>query len=103
MLAERSTAIKGKSAWRIREKKLPDELEAVFGQRGTKRTSPESVAVQDTGAAEDKAWLPQCAVELRTGLQVATATALVEDNPKRVDTEATPPPSSLAALDVLLK
>ena len=92
--AERSTATKGESAWRTREKKLLDELEVVRGQRGTKRTAPEPVAVQDTGAAEDKAWLTQCAVELRAGLQqAATATALLEDSLKRVDKEAAPPRS----------
>ena len=56
------------------------------------------------GVAEDKAWLTQCAVELRTGLhQAATATAQVEDSLKRVDREAAPPPSSAEALDKLLK
>ena len=54
--------------------------------------------------AEDKAWLPQCAVELQTGLQqAATATALLEDSLKRVDREAAPPPPSAEALDKLLK
>ena len=106
LLAERSTASKGESAWRTREKKLLDELEGALGQRGTNRTAPEPVAVQDTGAAEDKAWLTQykCAIELRTGLQqAATATALLEDSLKRVDKEAAPPPSSSGALDALLK
>ena len=80
--AERCAATKAESTWRTREKKLPDELEATRGQRGTKRTAPEVVAVQD-GVAEDKAWLTQCAVELRTGLQqAATATALLEDSLK---------------------
>ena len=51
--------------WRTREKKLLDELEAARGQRGTKRTAPEALAVPE-GFAEDKAWLTQCAVELRT-------------------------------------
>ena len=56
------------------------------------------------GVAEDKAWLTQCAVELRTGLQqAATATALLEHSLKRVDREAAPPPSSAEALDKLLK
>ena len=56
------------------------------------------------GVAEDKAWLSQCAVELRTGLQqAATARALLEDSLKRVDKDAAPPPSSSAALDALLK
>ena len=45
----------------------PDELEAARGKRGTKRTAPEAVAVPE-GVAEDKGWLRQCAVELRTGL-----------------------------------
>ena len=54
LLAERSTATKAESAWRTQEKKLLDELEAVRWQRGTKRTALEPVAVQDTGAAEDK-------------------------------------------------
>ena len=55
------------------------------------------------GVADDKAWLTQSAVELRTGLQqAATATALLEDSLKRVDGEAAPPPSSAAALDKLL-
>ena len=80
LLAERNTATKGEWAWRTREKKLLDELEAVRGQRGTKRTAPEPVALHDTSAAEDKAWLTKCAVELRTGLQqAATATALLQD------------------------
>ena len=56
------------------------------------------------GVAEDKAWLKQCAVELRTGLQqAATATALQEECLKRVDNDAAPPPSSSAVLDALLK
>ena len=98
LMAERTTSTKRASAWRSREKNLLGELEAVRGQRGTKRTAPEPVAVQDTGAAEDKAWLTQCAVELRTGQQQgATATAVVEDSLKRVDKEAAPPPSSLGA------
>ena len=51
-----------------------------------------------------RAWLTQCAVNLRTGLQqAAMATALLEDSLKRVDKEAAPPPSSSAALDTLLK
>ena len=80
-----------------------DELEAARGQRGTKRTAPQPVAVQES-VAEDKAWLTQCAVELRTGLQqAATATALLEDSLKRVDKEAAPPPSCAEALDKLLK
>ena len=55
-------------------------------------------------AAADKAWLTQCAVELRTGLQqAATATAMLEDSLKRVDKEAAPPPSCSAPLDKLLK
>ena len=104
LLAERSTATKGESPWRTREKKLLDELEPVCGQRGMKRTAPELVVVYDTGAAEDKAWLMQCAVELRTGLQQAeTATPLMEDSLKRADKEAVPPPSSSAALDARLK
>ena len=45
LLAERSTATKGDMALRPRDKKLLDELEAVLGQRGTKRTAPEPVAV----------------------------------------------------------
>ena len=105
LLAERSAATWAESAWRIREKKLLDEREAARGQRGTKRTAPEpvSVAVQE-GVAEDKAWLTQCAVELRTGLQqAATATALLEDSLKRVAREAAPPPSSAEPLDKLLK
>ena len=93
-------ATKGESAWRTRERKLLDELEAAGGQRGTKCTAPEHGAVQDTGAAEDKAWLTQCAVELRMGLQqAATATALLEDSLKQADKEAAPPPSSSGALD----
>ena len=56
------------------------------------------------GVAEDKAWLTQCAVELRTGLQqAATATALLEDSLKRFHREAAPPPSFAEALDKLLK
>ena len=55
-LAERSAATKAEAAWRTREKKLRDELEAARGQRGTKRTTPEPPAVQE-GVAEDKAWL----------------------------------------------
>ena len=69
--------------WRTREKKLRHELEAARGQRGMKRTAPKAVAVQDTGAAEHKAWVTHCAVELRTGLQqAATATAPLEENLK---------------------
>ena len=103
LLPERSAATKAEHGWRTREKKLLDELEAARGQRGTKRTAPEAVAVPE-GVAEDKAWLTQCAVELRTGLQqAATATALLEDSLKRVDKDAAPPPSSSAALDALLK
>ena len=61
------------------------------------------MGVQET-AAEDKAWLTQCGVELRTGLQQAvTATALLEDSLKPIDKEAAPPPSSSAALNKLLK
>ena len=56
VLAERSAATKAESAWRTRERKLLDELEAARGQRGTKRAAPEPVAVQE-GVAEDKAWL----------------------------------------------
>ena len=79
-----------------------DELESARGQPGTKRTAPEPE--QDAIAAEDKAWLTQCAVELRTGLQqAATATVLLEDSLKRADKEAAPPPSSAEALDWLLK
>ena len=103
LLAERSAATKAEHGWRTREKKLLDKLEAARGQRGTKRTAPEALAVPE-GVAEDKAWLKQCAVELRTGLQqAATATALLEDSLKRVDREAAPPPSSAEALDKLLK
>ena len=103
VLAERSAASKAEAAWRTREKELLDELEAARGQRGTKRTAPEPMGVQED-VTEDKAWLTQCAVELRTGLQqAATATALQEDNLKRVDREAVPPPSSAQALDKLLK
>ena len=102
LLAEHSAAMKAESAWRTREKKLLDEVEAARGQRWTKRTPPEPVAVQE-GVAEEKAWLTQCAVELRTGLrQATTATAVLEDSLKRVDKEAVPPPSSSAALDALL-
>ena len=54
LLAERSTATKWESARRTRENKLLDELEAAPGQRGTKRTAPEPVAVQES-VAEDKA------------------------------------------------
>ena len=67
LLAERSAATKAELAWRTREKKLLDKLEAARGQRGTKRTAPEPVAVQES-VAEDKARLTQCAIELRTGL-----------------------------------
>ena len=96
-------ATKAESAWRSREKKLLDELEAARWRRGTKRPAPEPVAVQE-GVAEDKAWLTQCAIELRTGLQQAvTAMALLEDSLKGVDTEEVPPPSSAEALDQLLK
>ena len=103
LLAERSAATKAEHGWRTREKKLLDELEAARGQRRTKRTAPEAVAVPE-GVAEDKSWLTQCAVELRTGLQqAATATALLEDSLKRVDKDAEPPPSSSAALAALLK
>ena len=103
LLAERSTATKAESAWRTREKKLLDELEVARGQRGTKRTAPEPVAMQES-AAEDKAWLTQCAVESRTGLQQGvSATALLEDNLKRVDKAAAPPPSSAHTLHKLLK
>ena len=103
LLAERSAATRAEALWRTREKKLLDELEAARGQRGTKRTAPETLAVPE-GVAEDKAWLTQCAVELRTGLQqAATATALLEDSLKRVDREGAPPPSSAEALDKLLK
>ena len=87
-----------------REKKLLDELQAVRGQRRPKRTAPEPLAMHDTCAAENKAWLTQCAVELGTGLlQTVTATALLEDCLKQVDKEAVPPPSSSAALEALLK
>ena len=103
LLAERSAATKAEHGWRTREKKLVDELEAARGQRGTKRTALEALAMPE-GVAEGKASLTQCAVELRTGLQqAATATALLEDSLKRVDTEAAPPPSSAEALDKLLK
>ena len=103
LLAERSAATRVEASWRSRENKLLDKLEAARGQRGTKRTAPEALAVPE-GVAEDKAWLTQCAVEMRTGLQqAATATALLEDSLKRVDTEAAPPPSSAEALDRLLK
>ena len=44
LLAGCSTATKGEAAWRTREKKLLDEVEAAHGQRGTKRTAPEPVA-----------------------------------------------------------
>ena len=54
LLAERSTATKAESAWPTREKKLLDGLEAARGQRGTKRTAPEPVAVLES-AADDKA------------------------------------------------
>ena len=95
LLAERSAATKAEHGWRTREKKPLDELEAARGQRGTKRTAPEALGVPE-GVAEDRAWLTQCAVELRTGLQqAATATALLEDSLKRVDREAAPPPSYL--------
>ena len=47
--------------------KLLEDQVAARGQRGTKRTAPEPV--QDSGVLEDKAWLTECAVELRTGLQ----------------------------------
>ena len=80
-----------------------DELGAARGQRGTKRPALEPVAVQET-AAEDKAWLTHCALELRTGLQqAATARAPLEDSLKKVDKEAVPAPSSSTALDKLLK
>ena len=102
LLAERATANKAESGWRSREKQLLDELEAARGQRGTKRTAPQPM--QDSGVLEDKAWLTQCAVELRTGLhQAATATALLEDSLKRADKESAPPPASAQALDRLLK
>ena len=103
LLAEPNAATKAEAAWRTREKKLLDKPEAARGQRGTKRTAPELVAVQE-GVADDKAWLTQCAVELQMGVQqVATPTALVQDSFKRVDKEAAPPPSSAQALDKLLK
>ena len=103
LLAARSAATKAEAGWRTGEKKLLDELEAARGQRRTKRTAPEVVAVPE-GVAEDKAWLTQCGVELQTGLQqAATATALLEESLKRVDKDAAPPPSSSAALDALLK
>ena len=103
LLAERSAATRAEASWQTREKKLLDELEATRGQRGTKRNAPKALAVPE-GVAEDKAWLTQCAVELRTGQQqAAMATALLEDSLKRVDREAAPPPSSAEALDKLLK
>ena len=85
LLGERSAATRAESSWQTREKKLLDELEAARGQRRTKRTTPEALAVQED-VVEDKAWLKQCAVELRTGLQqAATATALLEDSLKRFE------------------
>ena len=102
LLSERGTASKSESGWPTREEKLLDELETVRGQHATKRTAPEPV--QDSGVLEDKAWLTQCALELRTGLQqAATATALLEDSLKRADKEFAPPPSSAEELDRLLK
>ena len=63
-----------------------------------------ATGARDPGVLEDKAWLAQCAVELRTGLQyAATATALLEDSLKRADKESAPPPSSAADLDRLLQ
>ena len=60
--------------------------------------------MQDSVVPKDKAWLTQCAVELRTGLhQAATATALLEDSLKRADKESAPPVSSAEELDRLLK
>ena len=104
LLAERSTASKAESGWRTRKKKLLEEQEAARGQRGTKRTAREPMPVQHARAAEDMAWLTQCAVELRTGpQQAASATVLLEDSLKRADKEAAPPPSSAEALDALLK
>ena len=91
LLARRSTASKAESGWRTREKKLQDELEAARGQRGTKRTAPEHGPMQDVSAAEDKAWLTQCDVELRAGLQqAATGRAVLEDSLKRADKEDAP-------------
>ena len=102
LLAERGIASKSESVWRTREKKLLDELEAGRGQLGTKRTAPEPV--QDTSVEEDKAWLTQCAVELRTGVQqAAIAKALLEDCLRRADKESMPPPSSAEAVDRLMK
>ena len=69
-------------AQRSRGPRRRGEPEAARGQRGTKRTAPESLALPE-GVAEDKAWLTQRAVELRRGLQqAATATALLEDSLK---------------------
>ena len=60
--------------------------------------------MQDASAAEDKAWLTQCAVELRTRLQqAATVTGLTEESLKRADKEAALPPFSTEAPDALLK
>ena len=59
-----------------------DKLEVAYGQRGTKHTPPDPVAVQES-AAEDKAGLTQCAANLGTGLQqAATARVLLEDSLK---------------------
>ena len=72
------------------------------GKRVTKRTAPEPL--YDSGVLADKAWLMQCAVEMRTGLQqAATAKALVKDSLKRADKDPAPPPSSAEELDRLLK
>ena len=102
LLSERAAANKAESGWRTRERKLLDKLETARGQCGMKRTAPD--AVQDPGVLEDKAWLTQCAVEWRTGLQqAATATALLEDSLKRADKESAPPLSSAADMDRLLR
>ena len=92
LLSEGAAANKVESGWRNCERKLLDELETARRQLGTKCIAPD--AVQNPDVLEDKAWLTQCAVELRTGLQqAARATALPEDSLKRADKESAPLPS----------
>ena len=97
LLSERAVANKAEAGWGTCERKLLDDLVTARGQRWTNRTAPD--AVQDPAVLEDKAWLTQCAIALRTGLQrAATATALLEDGLKRADKcKVTAPPPSFAA------
>ena len=105
LLAERTAATQAERGWRVREKKLQEDLDTARGsQCGTKHSWLSPSPVEDPGVVEDKHWLTQHAVELRTGLQqAATATALLEDSLKRADRESRPPPSTVAELDKLLR